>query len=298
MPVAQPSRTAVDDAVRRLAEVQAAQGVASQAAAQPPAGEPTLADAVQRAQEAAQRAATQAEAAAQEAATQPGEAPVVPPPPGLEVPPAPNAVYVQGEGWIIPMSREALRALETRADRLSDQMQSAQKRRDDVAQQLEDATNPQVIAGLEERLRVLDARLISLEKEIEANSAQRASMAARLGAQSSSSTREAPSAPPQRSSDWPGIIALFTLTPLAIAYARNIWRRGKAPVSAPVSEQAEARFQQLEQAIDTVAVEIERVAEGQRFVTKLLREGQPVPDFSAQRAGEGAPVRGSREAMP
>jgi hypothetical protein len=62
-----------------------------------------------------------------------------------------------------------------------------------------------------------------------------------------------------------------------------------------VSEQAEARFAQLEQAIDTVAVEIERVAEGQRFVTKLLREGQPVPDFSAQRAGEGARV--GREAQ-
>ena len=297
MPVAQPSRTAVDDAVRRLAEVQAAQGAASQAAAQPPAGEPTLADAVQRAQEAAERIAAQAEAA-QEAATQPGQAPVVPPPPGLEVPPAPNAVYVQGEGWVIPMSRDALRALEQRADRLSEQLQSAQRRRDDVAQQLEEATNPQVIAGLEERLRVLDARLISMEKEIEVTSSQRASMAARLGAQTRSSTSEAPSAPSQRSSDWPGIIALFTLTPLAIAYARNIWRRGKAPVSAPVSEQAEARFAQLEQAIDTVAVEIERVAEGQRFVTKLLREGQPVPDFSAQRAGEGAPVRGARESMP
>jgi hypothetical protein len=264
-----PSQTAVQDAQRRLAEAQ-------------------------EAQQAAQAAAREAEAA-QNAAPQPAEAPSVPPPPGTEVPPAPNAVYVQGEGWIIPMSREALRALETRADRLSDQLQSAQGRRDDVARQLEEATNPQAIAGLQERLGVLDARLISLEKEIEANSAQRASMAARLGAQSSSSTREPSVAPEDRGSDWPGIIALFTLTPLAIAYARRIWKRSGTPASAPVSEQAEARFAQLEQAIDTVAVEIERVAEGQRFVTKLLREGQPVPDFSAQRAGEGARV--GREAQ-
>lgn len=266
LPVALPSRTAVDDALLRRADVQAAQEAAR-------------------------------EGAAPEAAVQPGQAPP-PPAPTIEAPPSPEAVYVAGEGWIIPMSREALRALEQRAERLSEQLNSAQGRRDDVAQQLEEATNPQVIPGLAERLGVLDARLISLEKEIEANSAQRASMAARLGAQSSASSREPVSAPSQRSSDWPGVIAFFTLTPLALAYARNIWRRGRVPASAPVSEQAEARFQQLEQAIDTVAVEIERVAEGQRFVTRLLRDGQPVPDFSAQRAGEGAPVRGSREAMP
>lgn len=276
----QPSQNAVQDAARRLAEAQAAQEAARQAT-----------DAAQAANDAAQ--AAQPGVAAPGATAQPPAPP--PPPPGVRTAPVPTAVYVPGEGWVIPMSRDALRALEQRSERLGDQLGSAQGRRDDVAQQLEEATNPQVIAGLQERLQLLDQRLISLEQEIATTSAQRASMAARLGAQISS-TRDAPTAPAQRQNDWPGIIALFTLTPLAIAYARNIWRRGRAPASAPVSEQAEARFAQLEQAIDTVAVEIERVAEGQRFVTKLLREGQPVPDFSAQRAGEGAGVRTGREA--
>jgi hypothetical protein len=42
--------------------------------------------------------------------------------------------------------------------------------------------------------------------------------------------------------------------------------------------------------VDTIAIEIERISEGQRFVTKLLSEGQKVPALSAgQRAPD--PVR-------
>jgi hypothetical protein len=35
----------------------------------------------------------------------------------------------------------------------------------------------------------------------------------------------------------------------------------------------EARLARIEEAVDTIAVEIERMGEGQRFVTKLLAEG-------------------------
>jgi hypothetical protein len=272
------SQTAVQDAQRRLAEAQEAQQAAQAAT-----------------REAAEAAAQAAKDAGQPPPPDVGQPPAPPPPPaGVKAGDIPTAVYVPGEGWVIPMTRDMLRALEQRSERLTEQLRSATDRRDEVAQQLEEATNPAVIAGLEQRLKLLDERLVSLEGEISANSAQRASMAARLGAQGTSSTSDAPSGrnvePPN---DWPGIIAMLTLTPIAIAYAIRVVRRGKPPASAPVSEQAEARFAQLEQAIDTVAVEIERVAEGQRFVTKLLREGQPVPDFSAQRAGEG--VRVGRE---
>ena len=34
----------------------------------------------------------------------------------------------------------------------------------------------------------------------------------------------------------------------------------------------EVRFRRLEQAVDAIAVEVERVGEGQRFVTKLLED--------------------------
>jgi hypothetical protein len=58
--------------------------------------------------------------------------------------------------------------------------------------------------------------------------------------------------------------------PLAIAYARRIWR-GKPSASA-LADTVSPRLDRLEQAVDSIAIEIERVAEGQRFVTKVLAE--------------------------
>ena len=43
----------------------------------------------------------------------------------------------------------------------------------------------------------------------------------------------------------------------------------------------EARLSRIEEAVETIAVEIERMGEGQRFVTKLLAEGAGrLPDGS------------------
>jgi hypothetical protein len=46
---------------------------------------------------------------------------------------------------------------------------------------------------------------------------------------------------------------------------------------------SDSRSDRMEQAIEAIAIEVERVAEGQRFVTKLLAErGQPLLDRPAQ----------------
>jgi hypothetical protein len=37
----------------------------------------------------------------------------------------------------------------------------------------------------------------------------------------------------------------------------------------------DARFERMEQAVESIAIEMERVSEGQRFVTKLLSERAP-----------------------
>jgi hypothetical protein len=70
---------------------------------------------------------------------------------------------------------------------------------------------------------------------------------------------------------------VFTLVlvfgaPLVIAHTRRIWRRGQA---VPSSTETDRRLERIEQAIDAMAVEVERVAEGQRFVTRLLSERVP-----------------------
>jgi hypothetical protein len=57
--------------------------------------------------------------------------------------------------------------------------------------------------------------------------------------------------------------------PLAKAYARRIEREPRQPALPP---DMTARLERMEQAIDSIAIEVERISEGQRFTTKLLSE--------------------------
>jgi hypothetical protein len=57
--------------------------------------------------------------------------------------------------------------------------------------------------------------------------------------------------------------------PLAKAYARRI---EKGPQRSPLPPELSERLERMEQAIDSIAIEVERISEGQRFTTKLLSE--------------------------
>lgn len=59
--------------------------------------------------------------------------------------------------------------------------------------------------------------------------------------------------------------------PIARAYARRVEARPTPSVSPDVA----ARLERMEQAIDSIAIEVERISEGQRFTTKLLAERIP-----------------------
>jgi hypothetical protein len=55
-------------------------------------------------------------------------------------------------------------------------------------------------------------------------------------------------------------------------------------------------MERLEQAVDAIAIEIERVSEGQRYVTRLLTEGAASALPVGQKAGEPARLP-EREAL-
>jgi len=76
-------------------------------------------------------------------------------------------------------------------------------------------------------------------------------------------------------------------TPIARAIARRIERGvggGTGMQSWP--NDVGARLERMEQAIDAIAVEVERIAEGQRFTSKLLagRADSARPDHAFARA--------------
>jgi hypothetical protein len=61
--------------------------------------------------------------------------------------------------------------------------------------------------------------------------------------------------------------------PIARAYARRLEAKPTASIPSDVAR----RLERMEQAIDSIAVEVERISEGQRFTTKLLAERVPAP---------------------
>ena len=65
------------------------------------------------------------------------------------------------------------------------------------------------------------------------------------------------------------VIALGLGVPLVRAYVKSRERRLELP--APNFEN-DRRLERIEAAVESMAIEIERISEGQRFVTKLLAE--------------------------
>jgi len=66
-------------------------------------------------------------------------------------------------------------------------------------------------------------------------------------------------------------LLMVVALPMSIAYARRVWR-GKPQAVAPRVDEIAPRLERLEHAVDAIAIEVERISEGQRFVTKVLSE--------------------------
>lgn len=82
------------------------------------------------------------------------------------------------------------------------------------------------------------------------------------------------------SGNWVPIVLFISIAatmiglPLARAYARRIDR---APAEPGISPELAAQIERMEHAIDSIAIEVERISEGQRFTTKLLAERNNAP---------------------
>jgi hypothetical protein len=62
------------------------------------------------------------------------------------------------------------------------------------------------------------------------------------------------------------VIVLATVVPMVRALIRR-WDRQAVPL--PSDSSSDARLARIEQAIEAMAIEVERISEGQRFMTKL-----------------------------
>jgi|tagenome__1003787_1003787.scaffolds.fasta_scaffold20936204_2 hypothetical protein len=85
-------------------------------------------------------------------------------------------------------------------------------------------------------------------------------------------------------------IAVIALgIPVIRAFTRRFVDR---PSPAPVlSANVESRLERIEQAVEAVAIEVERISEAQRYLTKVMVEPRALPGGSPGTAGGGAAAR-------
>lgn len=211
-------------------------------------------------------------------------------PPVTPSPSAPPAV----EQVIVPqnLTSEAaqdpvavLQGFRAQRNELQDQLSSLEDMRRDLGRELtrEPQTDAQR-AGIEKRLSDVDARIAATDARIAAADAQVAAATAVPGA-----TIEPPPIIVQRSGPDEDIVAmslvfLFILfMPIVIAYSRRIWRRSAAVAATALPGELMERFGHLEQSVDAIAVEVERIGEGQRFMTRVLSDSGVTAELIAER---------------
>jgi len=175
-----------------------------------------------------------------------------------------------------PTSAQMLDAARAHRRELQQQLNRVEEQREEIQRELTQVSSGSVErAGLEVRLKETDARISALDKQIEAADQRVATAAAVPGA-----TIEPPRVnvvrrgPPEEAFVLGGMFIFFVMMPLTIAYARRLWKRGAIAMTAEMPPELTDRLNRLEQAVDAVAVELERVGEGQRYVTRVFTEGQ------------------------
>lgn len=196
-----------------------------------------------------------------------------------QAPPAPVAITTVGpdgkpQTITIPRTDREVEALLARRSQLSDQLRSASGRRNELSEQIRIAPDGVSRTGLEERIKVLDQRILQLETDLAAVGSQLASAPGDMV--SFAETRRANS-----DEGWEEGFAFgggFAFLGALIVYffMRRRWRRRGAARRDQLPAESASRLERLEHGMEAIAVEIERISEGQRFVTKLLAEHEPL----------------------
>lgn len=164
---------------------------------------------------------------------------------------------------------EIYRALQTSRRIIRDQLSSAESDRSDVARQLREPGVAADREGLEQQLRVLDVRIQDLRQQLADVETREATAAAVPGA-----TMRTPDQLAQDRTEaivvGTTLVSLAIAFPLAIAFARRLWKKHSVTVS--LSPELVARLDSIDRAVEATAIEVERIGEGQRFVTQLLAQ--------------------------
>lgn len=205
--------------------------------------------------------------------------------------PAPQAVTVEiPVGPTRPITDAEIQIIRRQRSEMSNQLSSAQNRREELLDEMRSAPAG-TEQGLQQQFQVLNDRIVAIEKDIEASG-----RTLRTGQVPVGITIVPPRSFGSTSPDAAergAAMGAMVLIPVFVVYMIARWRRRRRGGGRQTySAEHDTRMERLEQAVDAIAIEVERVGEAQRYQTKLLAEANLMPAFSvAQRSPEGVRAR-------
>jgi hypothetical protein len=195
-----------------------------------------------------------------------------------QAPPAPVSVTVLGPdgkplALTLPASADQVQALLAQREELAGQLTNVSERRSSLAAELSETRDPAARTGLEQRLALLDQRILQIETDLATTGRQISSAPAELVSLAEHQDHSSNEGHFEEGFFVGGFSALGVAAVLFF-FVRRRWKRRAARVTAQVGGDSAPRLERLEHGMDAIALEIERISEGQRFVTRLLSESQ------------------------
>lgn len=202
-------------------------------------------------------------------------------PPQGQGPSTPNAPVLAPGVRTAPSASAIYEGFKAQRRELADQLEELEDTRREISNQLQALPAGPEKTALETRLTDVSARISAVDQMMASNAASIAQAAAIPGAVVEPPPY-VPSGPPEEAYIVATIFMFVFLLPLSIAWARRIWRKS-ATVITSFPREITDRLSRMEQAVEATAVEVERIGEGQRFLTRLFTEGE-----GARAIGAGA----------
>ena len=196
----------------------------------------------------------------------------------VTAPAAPQATEAQAaqiagaaDADLVPSAEYLFEAARASRDELRQQLDALVSQRHGYLRELEDhQVDGPATTGMQQRIVQLDARIANLDIQLAAADATVAKAAAIPGAvvPKPEFFRQGP---PEEVMFLIPSLLFVAMLPIIFAYSRRIWKRGGGVVQQVPSELGD-RLARLEQMGESTALEVERIGEGQRFVTRLLTD--------------------------
>lgn len=196
-------------------------------------------------------------------------------------PPTPNAPVLAAGARTAPSASAIYEGFKAQRRELTDQLDELESTRGEISSQMQQLPAGPEKTALETRLTDVTARISTVDQMLASNAASIAQASAIPGAVVEP-PRYVREGPPEEAYVVGTIFMIIVFLPLSIALARRVWRRSAAVVTSFPRELVD-RLSRMEQAVEATAVEVERIGEGQRFLTRLFTEGE-----GARAIGAGA----------